>query len=248
MSLRVLTNPELQQRVMRGGVRRLLVLTAGPSPAAVMRNLDRPQRLTVAASGVDIEELAEDCSVAAIDTILDEHGQLPWDADAFEELRRLVVARAPSIASAALATAADVLAAEMGVRRRLADLVADSALPVVADVEAQLGRLLTPGFVVTVGTARLPDVLRYVRAVEYRLERLDVTRDLHRLRDLAPLERRYRELRRRIGAGASDDALADIGWQLEELRVSVFAQHLGTARPVSPTRIRRVLDTLETHR
>ena len=88
-------------------------------------------------------------------------------------------------------------------------------------------------------------MLRYLRAVEYRLERLDVTRDVRRLQELAPLERRYDELRRRGGAGASDDALADIGWQLEELRVSVFAQHLGTTRPVSPTRIRRALDALD---
>ena len=247
VALRVVTNPQLQQRVMRGGVRRLLVLTAGPSPAAVMRHLDQPRRLAVAASGVDIEELAEDCAVAAIDTVLDEHRQLPWDAEAFEELRRTAAARAPGIASTALVTAADVLAAESHVRLRLTDVVAESARPVVADVEAQLGRLLTPGFVVTVGTARLPDVLRYLRAVEYRLDRLDVTKDLRRLRELAPLERHYDEVRRRSGGGASDDALADIGWQLEELRVSVFAQHLGTAQPVSATRIRRALDALDTH-
>ena len=91
-------------------------------------------------------------------------------------------------------------------------------------------------------------MLRYLRAVEYRLDRLDVTKDLRRLRELAPLERHYDEVRRRSGGGASDDALADIGWQLEELRVSVFAQHLGTAQPVSATRIRRALDALDTHR
>jgi ATP-dependent helicase HrpA len=223
----------------------LLVLRAGPSAAAVMRNLDRARRLAIAASGVEIEELAEDCSVAAIDTILDEHGELPWNAEAFDDLRQTAAARAPGIASAALATAADVLAAESRIRRRLAELVAESARPVVADVEAQLGRFLTPGFVVTVGTGRLPDVLRYLGAVEYRLERLDVARDVRRVQELAALERRYDELRRQLGAGASDAALADIGWQLEELRVSVFAQHLGTTRPVSLTRIRRALDALE---
>ena len=189
--------------------------------------------------------MAEDCAVAAIDAILDEHGELPWNAEAFDDLRRTASARAPGIASAALATAADVLAGESRIRRRLDELVAESARPVVADVEAQLGRLLTPGFVVTVGTARLPDVLRYLRAIEYRLERLDVVRDVRRVEELTPLERRYDVLRRRAGAGPAGAALAEIGWQLEELRVSVFAQHLGTTRPVSPTRIRRALDALE---
>ena len=38
VSLRVLTNPDLQQRVMRGGVRRLLLLTAAPSTRDVQRD------------------------------------------------------------------------------------------------------------------------------------------------------------------------------------------------------------------
>ena len=243
VALRVVTNPELQQRVMRGGVRRLLVLTAGPSAAAVMRHLDQPRRLAVAASGVDIEELAEDCAVAAIDTVLDEHRRAAMGRRSLRGVATDSGGPGSRLASTALVTAADVLAAESHVRLRLTDVVAESARPVVADVEAQLGRLLTPGFVVTVGTARLPDVLRYLRAVEYRLDRLDVAKDLRRLRELAPLERHYDEVRRRSGGGASDDALADIGWQLEELRVSVFAQHLGTAQPVSrdshPARPRR---------
>ena len=76
-----------------------------------------------------------------------------------------------------MAEAADVLAAEVRIRERLADLVAERARPVVADIEAQLGRLLTPGFVVTVGVRRLGDLRRYLRAIEHRLERLDVERD-----------------------------------------------------------------------
>ena len=50
MSLRVLTNPELQQRVMRGGVRRLLLLTPAPSAREVLKGSTTPGRLAIAAA------------------------------------------------------------------------------------------------------------------------------------------------------------------------------------------------------
>ena len=140
-------------------------------------------------------------------------------------------------------TAADVLAAETRVRLRLAELTAEAARPVVDDAEAHLGRLLRPGFVASAGARRLPDVLRYVRGVEHRLERLDVARDARRRAEVVPLEQRYAALSR-AGAAASTD-LVEVGWLLEELRVSVFAQPLGTNVPVSATRVARALTTFE---
>ena len=68
-----------------------------------------------------------------------------------------------------------------------------------------------PRFVVAAGTRRLPDVPRYVRGIEYRLDRLaeDVARDLRRMAEVVPLEER---LRAPFAPETSD-------WKLEELRV-----------------------------
>ncbi len=243
VALRVTTNPDVQQRAMRGGVRRLLVLTAAPSAASVRRDLDRRRAGAVGTAGIPVDELAADAVLAAVDAVLDDAGELPWDEVAFTELQRRVRDEAGTIARRALETAADVLAAETRVRLRLAELTAEAARPVVDDAEAHLGRLLRPGFVASAGARRLPDVLRYVRGVEHRLERLDVARDARRRAEVVPLEQRYAALSR-AGAAASTD-LVEVGWLLEELRVSVFAQPLGTNVPVSATRVARALTTFE---
>jgi ATP-dependent helicase HrpA len=104
-------------------------------------------------------------------------------------------------------------------------------------VARQLGRLVHPGFVTAAGADRLPDIERYLRAAARRLERLPdaVATDRDRMNAIHELEELYR---RRREAGAS---LPDVRWMLEELRVSHFAQSLGTRGPISSKRIRRLL-------
>ena len=111
--------------------------------------------------------------------------------------------------------------------------------PSADDARAQLDRLVRPGFVTATGVGRLPDVLRYVKAIDHRLAKLpeDPHRDQARLRDVAALEQRYVALLRRIDRDDITAEVVDVGWLLEELRVSVFAQQLGTARPASPQKV-----------
>ena len=184
VSLRVLTKPDLQQRVMHGGVRRLLLLTTGPGKRG---------------------ELAQDCRrVVAVDRVLTDHGTLPWDEPAFRELQALVRRDAPSIATDALATATDILELAARVRDRLDRLGAPALQRSVADARAHLDRLVGPRFVVAAGARRLPDVHRYVRGVEYRVERLneDVARDLRRMAEVVPLEARLRRTSLETFAGS----------------------------------------------
>jgi ATP-dependent helicase HrpA len=240
--LRVLTNADLQQRVMRGGVRRLLLLSVAPTAREVLKGLTRTGRLAIAAAGVDLDGLVSDCASAAVDTVLDGR-TLPWDADAFAELQRDVRREASGIAAGAMARAGDVLVEVAAVRERLARLVAPALQPSVADATAQLDRLVRPGFVRRAGTARLDDVGRYVRAIGFRLDRLaaDVGRDRRRMAEVVPLEDEYAALVRK---GATGAAVVELGWRLEELRVSTFAQPIGAKGSVSTTKLRRELAAL----
>uniref|UniRef100_UPI002616A8E7 ATP-dependent RNA helicase HrpA n=1 Tax=Ilumatobacter sp. TaxID=1967498 RepID=UPI002616A8E7 len=240
VSLRVVDNEALQQRAMRGGVRRLLLMAAAPTTSRVERSLDQQAQLAVATAGVRLDELAGDCIEAAVDAVMARR-ELPWDEGAFGELERLVRTDTPQLAADALAAAADILAAAERVRRRTASLTADALRPTVADAETHLERLVAPGFVCRSGTDRLPDVHRYVRGIEHRLDHLagDVHRDRRRMADVRPIEREYAmavEGLDRVG-----DDVRDLAWLLEELRMSVFAQPLGVHGPVSAKRIRREL-------
>jgi len=244
VSLRVFTTAELQARVMRGGVRRLLLLTAPPALGDGARRLSEAQRLAIAGSTMSLGELAGECRAAAVDAVLGDH-PLPWDAGAFDVVRSDVQGRGGALASAALRYAAGVLVVAAGVRLQLERLVAPALQTSVADATAHLDRLTGPGFVERAGVARLADVERYVRAVGHRLDRLagDVAADQRRIVEIGPPERRYAALAA-AGRGGLDPAVADVGWLLEELRVSLFAQAVGVHRPVSVPRVERALAAL----
>ena len=178
---------------------------------------------------------------------MDDHGDLPWDEAAFAALQRAVRDRAPAVAADALATAGRRPGCR-GARAALCSrLVADALQPSVADAQRPSGAArAAAGSCVTGGVSRLPDVLRYVRGIEHRLERLadDVGRDRRRMAEVVPLERRYAEHLAGLGRRAVPSAVVELGWQLEELRVSVFAQPLGAKGSVSTPRIGRRLATL----
>jgi ATP-dependent RNA helicase HrpA len=242
VSLRIVTNSDVQRRVMRGGVRRLLLLTAAPSVGDAARRLGDRARLAIAASGVSLPELAADCRFVAIDAVLDA-AELPWDEEAFGALRSAVRARSGAIAEATFAGAADVLVARGVVRQRLERLVADSVKESVADAAAHLDRLTGRHFVIAAGADRIGDVRRYVDGIAFRLDRLadDVARDVRRMDEVLPLERRYDAYRRNLGRARPSAAATAVRWLLEELRVSVFAQPVGVGERVS---VRRVAERL----
>jgi ATP-dependent helicase HrpA len=116
-----------------------------------------------------------------------------------------------------------------------------------ADVTAQLDALLPDGFVTEAGTARLPDLTRYLRAVLRRLETApqDTGRDQIRQHEVEVMTQEYAAALAALHPAQRGTPRAKaVRWMLEELRVNLFAQSLGTPYPVSPTRIRKALTAL----
>jgi ATP-dependent helicase HrpA len=124
---------------------------------------------------------------------------------------------------------------------RLARILAalpKAAAPAAADIRAQLAWLAPAGFLLTTPAERLREFSRYLQAIEQRLEKLAVNprRDAQLAAEIAPLEARYRE-RVRTERGQKPPGEDEFRWQLEEFRVSLFAQQLGTRAPVSARRL-----------
>src|SRR5690606_33914336 len=107
------------------------------------------------------------------------------------------------------------------------------------DLSAQLETLVHPGFLRETPAERLQHFPRYLKAMQRRAERLarDPARDQARMLELLPFQQRLAE----YPAEARREAWWALRWALEELRVSLFAQELGTAEPVSPKRLARLL-------
>ena len=129
-----------------------------------------------------------------------------------------------------------VLAEHAAAQRKLKD--SRPPKEVADDVAAQLARLCSKHFVVTTPWPQLQHFVRYLKAVQLRLDKLraDPARDAQRLAELRPLEQRW--IRRLAELkGAADPRLDEYRWLLEELRVSFFAQELRTPQPVSVKRL-----------
>jgi ATP-dependent helicase HrpA len=243
----VLDTPGAQQRAMHDGTRRLLALTV-PSPVRYVRDrLENAAQLSLAdAPHGTVAAVLEDARLAAIDALMASGGGPAWNEAGFARLREHVAAELADTLLEVVRQVARVLDAAREVRRRLDEVPRTLALaPARADVERQLRRLVYPGFVTAVGVERLPDVERYLHAAARRLERLPAAPgvDADRMRNVAELEALYRARVESWPPGRPlPEALQEVPWLLEELRVSHFAQALGTREPVSSKRIRRVLE------
>ena len=119
--------------------------------------------------------------------------------------------------------------------------------PAVADIREQLASLVGPGYLTKAGLARLPAVARYLRAIERRLDKLpdNPGRDAQLMAVVHGVADEYAAARAALPPPlrASEQAQA-IRWMIEELRVSLFAQTLGTPAPVSERRIRTLIGAL----
>src|SRR5690606_5959008 len=131
--------------------------------------------------------------------------------------------------------------------RRLAGRRGPSLRDSGADVRQQLAELIRPGFVTEHGARRLPDLLRYLRAVDRRLQQLPqhAERDRARTAKVRQMRDEYEWLREQFPPGEPlPPEVTEVRWMIEELRVSYFAHALGTAYPVSDKRIMKAVDAL----
>ncbi|MEO6121322.1 MAG: ATP-dependent RNA helicase HrpA [Acidimicrobiales bacterium] len=234
-----------QARAMWGGTRRLLLLNLMSPVASLLRRTSRGALATLARGPyVSVEALMADCVECAIDDLVVRHGGPPWDEGGFAALLASVKDDLADTVDTTVTAVVAVLDARRRIEERLDGLSAPVFQASVDDIAGQLARLVQPGFIATVGTDRLADIGRYTAAIEHRLDTLAgaVARDQQRMQALHRLEEDYRRLLAGVAVPDRTYGLLQVRWMLEELRVSVFAQKLGTPGPVSEPRIRRAME------
>jgi ATP-dependent helicase HrpA len=117
-------------------------------------------------------------------------------------------------------------------------------LPALQDMREQLTRLVGRGFLAEAGADRLRRFPTYLLAIRRRREELasNLARDRQLMDSVRPLDEAYSHQVAALQPGRPPgDALRRARWMLEEYRVSLFAQQLGTDGPVSDQRIRKLL-------
>jgi ATP-dependent helicase HrpA len=191
-----------------------------------------------------VPALLDDCLTGALDGLMAAHRGPVRDRTAFGRLREAVRADLPETVLDVVRQVAGILTTAREIENQVSGATSPALLPALVDVRAQLSGLVYPGFVTAAGHRRLPDLHRYLRAIERRLDNLGSRPE--RDRALMSQVRTMQDEHERWVASLppsrrSDAAVLDVRWMLEELRVSLFAQTVGTPAPVSDKRIRRAM-------
>jgi ATP-dependent helicase HrpA len=243
VAIRLQSTPEDQARAMKAGVRRMLQLAIPAPTAYVQQHLTAAEKLSLATSPYkSTGDLFADCMAACIDEVIGD-SQIFGKAE-FEAARDRVSATIVDSMFGAVAQVSAILVAARAAEKQISKSSSMALLAPLADAREQLGNLVYPGFVAATGTTRLRRIPVYLAALAHRIERLadNAGRDRVWLSEVQQATQRY------VSAGGdlplqpdAPEHLAHARWMLEELRVSLFAQHLPTAEPVSLQRITKVL-------
>jgi ATP-dependent helicase HrpA len=241
VAIHLYATPAEGDGAMWEGTRRLLMIDL-PSPSKYLGSLVTADGRAAVAAGPhgSFDVWAEDCLSCSIDEILSEAGGPGWDREAFERLLAVCRRESDDVLVGVASDALEVLDEVRTARAAMRSLDGERLAQARADMEEQLDRLMYPGFLTAVGIDRLADLTRYVQAIVRRIEQLPdhVDRDRALMDRVQGLDEERDDL---SDAMPGSDELIDIAWMLQELRVSLFAQELGTKGKVSEKRIREAL-------
>ncbi|MEV8524429.1 MULTISPECIES: ATP-dependent RNA helicase HrpA [unclassified Streptomyces] len=247
VSVRLFDTEAEQQQAMWRGTRKLILLNIPVNPAKFASDkLTNQQKLALSRNPHgSIQALFDDCATAAADKLIADHGGPAWDEESFRKLYDKVRADLVDATVRTVGQVQQILAAWQACERRLKATNSLTLVGNVTDVRNQLAALVPPGFVTKTGLRRLPDLMRYLVAVDRRLQQMPtaVQRDTTRMEKVHEMQDEYAWLLEQLPQGRPvPQQVLDIRWMIEELRVSYFAHALGTAFPVSDKRIVKAID------
>ncbi|MGM0594912.1 MAG: DUF3418 domain-containing protein, partial [Pseudomonadota bacterium] len=242
VALKLFERIEVAEAAQRGGVVRLFLLANHDKVRYLRKNL--PGIKTACLHYVSIgkcEELSDAIIRAAAEqSLLGEGARPPRSRAEYERLAQRARAELVERANKIAEQAAEALAAYHRINKQLKGAVQPQWLNSIADIREQLEHLLPPGFPATTAPRWLNRLPRYLQAVDKRLEKLRSApeRDRQLMLEMQPL---WQKFWRRCEQPGSCDApeLVHFRWLLEELRISLFAQELGTVERVSVPRLEK---------
>ncbi|ASG07414.1 ATP-dependent RNA helicase HrpA [Vibrio anguillarum] len=246
VEIKLFETEQEQLNAMKAGQRRLILLNV-PSPIKYLHtNLPNKSKLGLYFNPYGkVLDLIDDCIACGIDKLIEQQGGLVWEPEQFEALKEFVRAELGDTVVDIAQQVETILTTAFNINKKLKGKIDFTMAFALSDIKAQIEGLIFKGFATECGWKRLPDILRYMRAIERRMEKLpiDPNKDRLHMLKIEAVTNDYKALLNKIPRGAEvPENVKEIRWMIEELRVSLFAQQLGTPYPVSDKRIKNAID------
>ena len=234
-----------QAKAMQAGLRRLLLLNV-PSPIKYLHEkLPNKAKLGLYfAPFGKVLELIDDCIACAVDKLIEEFGGFVWSEEKFNALHEYVRANLNDTTAEIALQVEKCLTLAFELNKRMKGKMDFTMAFAMSDIKAQLAGLIYPEFVTKTGHKRLADLHRYLTAIDKRLDKLlvDTNTDRAKMLRVEQVQEAYKQLLAKLPKSkAIPDEVLEIRYMIEELRVSLFAQQLGTKYPISDKRILNVI-------
>ena len=248
-ALVILRTPGEQAAVHRGGIIALLQAELPNPQRYILDHLSPTEKLAFAHSPYpNSAALVADCTRAGIDALLPD--TLPMTKTEFEQLKTTVQQELIDTTFKVTQVVAEILNLSREVDRRIRKIRSLALAAAAADLRAQHDTLIQTDFVSQTGWQNLRHLPRYLEAMKLRIDKLDaggaLQRDGLNMQVVHELENAYEDLKAQAPTGVpTPAAIRDVYWLLQELRVSYFAQELGTATSVSEKRLRQAIKAAE---
>ena len=240
---------EFEQAVaMQQGLRRLLLLNV-PSPIKYLHEkLPNKAKLGLYFTPFGrVLDLIDDCIACAVDKLIADFGGFVWNEEGFDKLRDFVRENVNEVTVDIAQKVEQILTLTHQLNQRLKGKMDFTMAFALSDMKSQISGLIYQGFVQKSGYARLPDLLRYLQAIDKRMDKLaqDVNRDRAAMLRVEQVQQAYQQLLAKLPKSKPiSDEVAEIRYMIEELRVSLFAQQLGTKYQVSEKRVLNLINEI----
>ena len=250
VSIKLVDSLEEQKRLSKLGIRRLLILNI-PSPIKYLHEkLPNKSKLGLYFNSFGtVLNLIDDCIACGVDHLIEKNNQSIDNKQQYQQLLTYTKSHINETVVDIAKQVESILTLHFNINKKLKGRVDLSLAFALSDIKQQVSELVYKGFVAQTGYDKLPDIYRYLSAIEKRLEKLgsNMAKDRQAMNIIEEVKNEYQTWLNSLPENQKSlSKVTNIKWMIEELRVNLFAQQLGTPYPISAKRIRQQIETVST--
>ncbi|MCX8640032.1 ATP-dependent RNA helicase HrpA [Gilliamella sp. B3172] len=249
VSIKLVDSKQEQQRLTKLGLRRLLILNI-PSPIKYLHEkLPNKSKLGLYFNSFGtVLSLIDDCIACAVDYLIEKNNQTIENQEQYQQLLDYTKAHINETVVDIAKQVESILTLHFNINKKLKGRVDLSLAFALSDIKQQINNLIYKGFVAKSGYHRLNDIHRYLLAIEKRIEKLmqNASKDRQAMNTVEEVKNLYENWLNSLTENQRlQQQVVNIRWMIEELRVNLFAQQLGTPYPISAKRIKQQIDQVK---